>query len=276
MREISDLERNLVLETIKGKYGYDFHGYAPSSFDRRIRAIIGKYDLMDCAELIARLLRQPEFFQSILPHLTIGTTEMFRDGGFFRALREEIFPHLRTYPSLNLWVAGCSTGQEAYSLAILLKEEGLYDRSVIFATDINPVSLTHAREGIFPAEAVPVYTRNYLESGGRQTFSDYYMADYGYIRMSGELKDNLVFSEHNLVVDGVFTEAHLILCRNVLIYFDRELQNHVLALMQNTLRYKGFLCLGSKENLRFTSAAAAFNVIDAKHKIYQKHGRLSA
>lgn len=272
--EVPDLERHLILETIARKYGYDFRGYARASLDRRLRAVLTRHRLPDAAELLAVLLRDDSFFPRILPELTIGTTEMFRDPGFFRTLREKVVPHLMTYPSVNIWVAGCSTGQEAYSVAILLKECGLYDRSVIFATDINPAALNAAKEGIFSAEAVKTYTKNYQDAGGREAFSDYYTADYGYVRMSSELREKMVFSEHNLVTDQSFTEAHLVLCRNVLIYFDRELQDRALSVMRDSLVYRGFLALGSKESLRFSSVASSFEPVDAQHKVYQRISRV--
>jgi chemotaxis protein methyltransferase CheR len=201
---------------------------------------------------------------------------MFRDPQFFKILRTSVFPHLETFPSLNFWVAGCSTGQEAYSLAILLKEAGLYNRSVIFNTDVNPLALRAAKEGIFSVESVRAYTRNYQEAGGTESFSRYYTADYGFVRMAADLKDNMVFSDHNLVADKVFTEAHLILCRNVLIYFNKTLQNRVLSLFADTLRFNGYLALGNKENLRFSSVAHRFDTVDAKNKIYRKQGSLTA
>ena len=273
---LAPLDRDLLMDTLNRKYGYDFRGYTPSSLDRRFGRILSKYALQDAAELLSKLLRDPVFFTQILPDLTIGTTEMFRDPSFYLALREQVIPVLKTFASLNIWIAGCSTGQEAYSMAILLKEEGLFDRSVLFATDINPLALERAREGIFPADSLQVYKDNYVQAGGTGTFSDYYVADYGFARMDSELKDNMVFSEHSLVTDQVFTEANLVLCRNVLIYFDRETQNRALHLMHASLRYKGFLCLGSKENLRFSEVDDEFDVIDSKSRIYQKNGKQSA
>lgn len=252
------------------KYGYDFRGYAQSSMERRITAILNKFGLENAPELMKKLMAEPDFFRAVLPHLTITTTEMFRDPAFFKKLREEVIPSLRTYPSLNIWIAGCSYGQEAYSLAILLQEEGLLDRSVIFATDVNPLALKNAREGIFPLENLQVYTKNYIEAGGEKAFSHYYTADYGFVRMRADLKDNMVFSEHNLGTDGVFTETHLILCRNVLIYFDKQLQDRVLGLFRESLRNLGYLGLGSKENLRFSNQSFAFDTLDEKQKIYQK------
>ena len=267
-----EVEFKLLLEAVHMKYGYDFRGYAQASMERRMRSVLSKFGIRDFLELTHRLLREPEFFRLILPHLTVTTTEMFRDPQFFQVLRDRVLPVLKTYAALNIWVAGCSHGQEAYSLAILLHEEDLLDRSVIFATDINPQALKGAREGIFPADAVQIYTKNYQQSGGLRSFQEYYVADYGYARMASHLKDNMVFSEHNLSVDNSFTEAHLILCRNVLIYFDKNLQGRALRVFADSLRYRGFLGLGSKENLKFSDVADRFDVFDAKQKIYQKRG----
>lgn len=272
MTDSEEVEFKLVLEAIHMKYGYDFRGYAFASLVRRAKAILAKFRIKDFGQLLQRLLNEPELFRTILPYLTVTTSEMFRDPWFYRALREHVIPNLQTFASLNIWVAGCSHGQEAYSLAILLHEAGLLDRSVIFATDVNPAALKAAQEGIFASDHVQFYTRNYVESGGSGTFSDYYTADYGYARMASFLKDNMVFSEHSLGTDGVFSEMNLVTCRNVLIYFDRDLQNRVLNLFRESLRFRGFLCLGSKENIRFSDQAYAFATVDAKAKIYQKAG----
>lgn len=266
------VEFRLLLEAIYLRYGYDFRGYAEASLNRRIKAIKGRFHFETSHMLMQRLLDDPDFFRMVLPYFTVTTSEMFRDPHFFKALREELIPVLKTFASLNVWVAGCSYGQEAYSLAVLLHEEKLLDRTVIFATDMNPIAINAAREGIFPGENIQLYTRNYVASGGMAAFSDYYTADYGYARMASHLKDNMVFSEHNLGTDGSFSEMHLILCRNVLIYFDRELQNKVLGLFRESLRYRGFLGLGSRENIQFSNQSNAFSIVDARNKIYQKRG----
>lgn len=272
MTQAQEVEFKLLLEAIHLKYGYDFRGYAEASLARRFESLLSKFRLEGFADLMQRLLKEPDFFRTILPLMTVGTSEMFRDPHFFKAVREEVIPALKTFASLNIWIAGCSTGQEAYSVAIMLHEEGLLDRSVIFATDVNPAALKAAREGIFASDMIQLYTKNYVESGGQKAFSDYYTADYGYARMASHLKDNMVFSEHNLGTDGVFSEMHLVMCRNVLIYFDKDLQNRVLGLFRESLRFRGYLCLGSKENIRFSNQAFAFDTVDAKNKIYQKAG----
>ena len=189
MTATEEVEFKLLLEAVHLKYGYDFRGYAQSSLERRMRAILSKFHQEDFCTLMHKILKDADFFRSILPLLTVTTSEMFRDPSFFRTLREQVVPTLKTFASLNIWVAGCSHGQEAYSLAILLHEEGLLDRSVIFATDVNPVALKGARDGIFSTDNIQLYTRNYVESGGTQAFSDYYAADYGFARMTSHLKD---------------------------------------------------------------------------------------
>jgi chemotaxis protein methyltransferase CheR len=271
LTELPEIEFKLILEAIMLRYGYNFRQYAESSMQRRLLAIMTKYQLHDPMELLTKLIRDADFFHRALGQLTVTTSEMFRDPEFYRAFREQVIPHLRTYPTLNFWSAGCSTGEEMYSLAIMLKEEGLYDRSVIFATDINPRALKAAKEGIFPIEATQLHTRNYQDSGGKEAFSSYYVADYGLIKMDASLTENVVFSEHNLVSDHVFAECHVIFCRNVLIYFNRALQDRVLLLFQQSLRYGGFLGLGSKETLRFSLVATSFDVVSDRQRIYRRN-----
>ena len=268
----NEIEFRLILEAIYLRYGYDFRSYAESSMHRRLNAVLGKFLIDEPLKLLAKILQDPAFFRSILSHLTIITSEMFRDPEFFKSLREDIFPHLRTHPSLNFWIAGCSTGEEVYSLAILLKEENLYDRSVVFATDINPKAIKAAREGIYSVETMKTHTKNYHEAGGADAFNRYYTADYGHAKMKSELLANVVFSEHNLVHDHVFAECHLILCRNVLIYFNRDLQDRAVLLFLQSLRYGGFLGIGSKESLRFSVGQPAFDVVNEKWRIYRRNG----
>jgi len=266
-----DLENRLLLEGILEQYGYDFRGYAEASLSRRIQATLSKFQIEDPLMLLRKILREPEFFNLVLSHLTVTTSEMFRDPEFFKVLRTEVMPTLRTYPTVNFWIAGCSTGEEVYSLAILLKEEGLIDRSVIYATDINPRALKSAKDGIFSIESMKQHTRNYQEAGGRELFHSYYAADYGLAKMDSDLTTNVVFSEHNLVHDSVFAECHMILCRNVLIYFNRELQTHVFELFEQSLRNRGFLGLGSKENLRFSQIAPFFDNFNEKWRVYRRN-----
>lgn len=265
------IEYKLLLDGIYQKYGYDFHGYAESSFDRRIQQLLVTYHMKDELDLLTRIMREPEFFREIIPSLTISTTEMFRDPLFFLAFREKVVPILRTYPALNFWIAGCSTGEEVYSLAILLKEEGLYDRSLIYATDINHSSLEKAKEGIYSIESVRSFTKNYTAAGGKASPSEYYTADYNYARFRSSLRDNVIFSDHNLVTDESFVESHVIFCRNVMIYFKKELQARVFDLFYKSLSDRGFLGVGSKETLRFSPYETCFDVVDSANRIYQKN-----
>jgi chemotaxis protein methyltransferase CheR len=268
--ENEPIERELLLRGIQLKYGYDFTHYAQNSLRRRIDAVTGDLKLKNTIELLDLVLHDRRAFEDVLPKLTIGVSEMFRDPAFFKSLRENVIPLLRTFPRVTIWCAGCSTGEEVFSLAILLAEEGLLERSTIFATDINPRALLKAREGIYPADQMKESTRNYLAAGGRAVFNAYFTADYGLAKMDPALVKNVVFVEHNLATDGVFAECQLILCRNVLIYFDRVLQDRVLELFLGSLHAGGFLGLGSKEGLRGSSYANKFDVVDPRWKLYRR------
>lgn len=273
MSEGSSVEARLLLEGIFLKFGYDFRSYAEASLGRRIEAVQARFQIKDEMELLAKLLKEPEFFREVLPYLTVSTTEMFRDPAFFRSLRENVMPRLRTYPTVNVWLAGCSTGEEVYSMAILLREEGLAERATVFATDLNPMALEKARHGIYDLETVKTFTKNYTAAGGTRSPSDYYTAEYGSARFRPFLRENVTFAEHNLVTDFVFAETHLILCRNVMIYFDRDLQERALGLFHESLIPHGFLGLGSKETVRFSGYETSFRPLDAAQKIYQKDSR---
>lgn len=275
MIRLDPAEEKIFWEGIYLKYGYDFRQYAPMSLSRRLESVMTKFQTGDVLDLLKKALRSRGFFDELLSSLTVTTTEAFRDPSLFRALRERVAPVLRTYPTLKIWVAGCSTGEELYSLAILLHEEGLLDRSVIFATDINQEALRAAREGIYSLESMRVFTKNYAEAGGLQNPSDYYTADYGFARFDRKLKENVVFSEHNLAIDGVFTEAHLVICRNVLIYFNRALQDRVLGLFSKSLMPRGFLILGSRETTHYSDAAREFETIDPVNRVFQKSAEAS-
>ncbi len=258
------------MEGILMKYGYDFRHYAEASFDRRLQVLLTQEKCPSLLELLQRVLSQRDYFRHVLPQLTVRTTEFFRDPIFFRTLREKIFPVLATYPSLQIWIAGCSTGEELYSLAIMLKEERLYDKATIFATDINPLSLQRAKDGIYDNRVAQTFTKQYIAAGGSEPASTYYTSNYGSAIFDSALRENVVFSEHNLATDGPFAECHLILCRNVLIYFNQELQNRAFQLFQDSLVEKGFLGIGSKEDLRFSKSYPFFAVIDEKQHCYQK------
>jgi chemotaxis protein methyltransferase CheR len=251
------------------RYGYDFSGYSVEMLTRRILDTLSRSGCATVADLIPRILHDPEFFSALIYNISIPVTEMFRDPSFYHCLRHKVLPALRTYPYLNVWHAGCATGEEVYSLAIILKEEKLYDKCQIYATDINDIALTKAKEGIYRTGDMAKYTRNYQKAGGTGTFSDYYYAKYDGAKIDESLKEKVTFANHNLVTDGVFGEMHLILCRNVFIYFSRALQNQVLRLFQESLCRGGYLCLGHSESLLFSESEKAFQQISKDQKIYQ-------
>jgi chemotaxis protein methyltransferase CheR len=268
--DIEKIELNLFLEALFQRYGYDFRHYAEASVRRRVRHLLAKSGYSRISEMIPRLLLDEAFSQTAIHDFSITVTEMFRDPRFYCSIRQNVVPYLKTYPFIKVWLAGCATGEEVYSLAILLEEEGLYDRATIFATDLNEAVLEKAKEGIYALKDIRQYTTNYQKAGGARPFADYYHAQYESAIMDQSLKRNVTFASHNLVTDGVFGEMHLIFCRNVLIYFDKTLQNRVLRLFADSLNYGGFLCLGSKETLQFSDVAERFKVIDEREKIYQK------
>jgi len=264
------LEIQLLLEAIYRKYGYDFRSYAFTHTKRRLEHRRAIENLENFSAMQHRVIHDEAFFNTLLLDLSINVTEMFRDPWFYKRVRDVVFPHLRTYPFAKIWHAGCSAGQEVYSMCILLEEEGMDDRVQVYATDFNELILQKAKEGIYPMDLVREYTANYQKAGGDCSFSDYYTADYDNVIMKRSLKEYVLFSSHNLVTDGVFGEMNLIFCRNVLIYFNRELQNRVLNLFYDSLCPGGFLCLGSKESIRFSSVADQFEVVSEREKIYRK------
>ncbi|HQQ12228.1 MAG TPA: protein-glutamate O-methyltransferase CheR [Bacteroidales bacterium] len=268
--QLQDLEIDLFLEAIFRYYGYDFRNYNRAHVKRRIIHRQQTLGLSSVSELQHRVLHEKDFIEHILRDLSINVTEMYRDPAFYLAMRKEVFPLLRTWPYIKIWHAGCSTGEEVYSFAIMLKEEGLYDRCQIYATDFNPLVIETAKKGIYPISKIKDYTYNYQQAGGLQSFSDYYIAKYDSAILNQSLRQNIVFAEHNLVTDSIFAEVQLILCRNVLIYFNKELQNKVVRIFKDSLVKGGFLGLGSKENLMFTDVYEAFEVVDPKEKIYKK------
>ena len=267
-----DIELPLLLEAVYRKYHYDFRGYAAASLKRRLTQAMERFGCRTLSQLQDRLLHEPAVFPALLDFLTVQVSEMFRDPPYFRALREKVVPLLRTYPSLKVWVAGCSTGEEVYSMAILLQEEGLLERSLIYATDINAGALERAQAGIYDAARVSGFTDNHRKSGARSSLSDYYTAAYGKAVFDKSLKTNIVFADHSLSTDSAFSEVQLVSCRNVLIYFDRELQDRVLGLFRESLCRKGFLGLGAKESLRFSAHAEAFEELVAHERVYQIRG----
>jgi chemotaxis protein methyltransferase CheR len=265
-----DIELPLLLEAVYRKYHYDFRGYAAASLKRRLTQAMERLGCRTLSQLQDRLLHESGLFPELLDFLTVQVSEMFRDPPYFRALREKVVPLLRTYPSLKIWVAGCSTGEEVYSLAILLQEEGLLGRSLIYATDINGNALERAQAGIYDAARIAGFTANHRNSGARTSLSDYYTAAYGKAVFNKSLKTNIVFADHSLSTDSAFSEVQLISCRNVLIYFDRQLQDRVLGLFRESLCRKGFLGLGAKESLRFSSHSYAFSDFVASERIFRK------
>ena len=268
--DIQEIELDLLLEAIFQRYGYDFRHYARASVKRRVQRILEKSSCARISEMIPRLLYDETFSQAAIQEFSVAVTEMFRDPEFYRSIRQIVVPYLKTYPYIRAWHAGCAMGEEVYSMAILLQEEGLYDRATIFATDFNEAVLDKAREGIYALRDIRQYTLNYVSAGGLRSFGDYYHARYESAIMDSSLKSRITFASHNLATDGVFGELHVIFCRNVLIYFDRELQNRVLGLFADSLAPGGFLCLGSKETLQYSDMADRFKLIDERAKIFQK------
>jgi chemotaxis protein methyltransferase CheR len=268
--EPNEVEINSLLFMLFEKYGYDFRNYSEAHIRRRIATRMKMDVLTTIAQLEYKVKHEEAFAALFLQDLSITVTEMFRDQGFYRALREQVIPVLKTYPFLKIWHAGCSTGEEAYSMAILLKEEGIYERSTIYASDFNQQALDKAKAGIFSLSKMKEYTTNYQLSGGKEAFSNYYTSSYNNVIMNQEIKKNIVWANHNLVTDGVFAEVHLILCRNVLIYFDSNLQNSVQKLFYTSLIHSGILCLGSKESLGSGNYKDKYVELDSGSRIYKK------
>jgi len=268
--EDSDIELQLLIEAIYQKFHHDFRRYAAASLKRRMLAARSRLDCGTFSQLQDRVLHDPSAFHTVLDYLTVPVTEMFRDPDYFRSLRQTVIPLLRTYPFLKVWVAGCSTGEEVYSLAILLSEEGLLERTLIYATDINPGSLQKAAAGIYDVTRVPGFTESHRRSGARASLSDFYTAAYGRAVFDKSLRSHIVFSDHSLATDSVFAEVQLVSCRNVLIYFNHELQDRAIGLFRDALCRKGFLGIGAKESLRFTSHAPSFIELVPHDRIYQR------
>jgi chemotaxis protein methyltransferase CheR len=265
-----EIEAGLLIDAIYHLYHYDFRGYAPASLRRRMKAAMIRFGCQTLSQLQDRVMHDPAIFPSLLDFLTVQVSEMFRDPEYFRALRDKVLPVLRTYPSLRVWVAGCSAGEEAYSLAILLREEGLLANTLIYATDINPQSLQKAAAGVYAVERIAGFTANHHRSGARCSLSDYYTAAYGRAVFDRSLRDHIVFSDHSLATDSVFAEVQLVSCRNVLIYFNRELRDRALGLFHDALCRNGFLSLGSKESVRFSPQGDAFVDFVRSERIFQK------
>lgn len=265
-----NLEIELLLEAIYRKYGYDFRDYACAHTKRRLRHRKDLSGVASYAEMQHKVIHDAEYFRSVLLDLSINVTEMFRDPWFYKEFRKTVVPHLKTYPHIKVWHAGCSAGQEVYSMAIVLEEEKMKARAQIYATDFNEEVLGIARQGIYPLDALRGYSKNYIRSGGRLSFADYYTADDRYAILKKSLREKVLFTAHNLATDAVFGEMHVICCRNVLIYFNKELQERVLQLFYDSLCPGGFLCLGSRESLKFSQLDDFFEEVAPREKIYRK------
>lgn len=269
-RDTTDIELKLLAEGIYLRYGHDFRDYSGASHKRRVLHALTEFGCPTVSALQSRVLHDPAAFHELLQFLTIPVSEMFRDPSYFRALRRDVVPLLQTYPSIKVWVAGCSTGEEVYSLAILLHEEGLLERTLIYGTDINPSSLDKARRGIFTLAAVQRYADNYAQAGGKRRLSDYYTAAYESALFDRALSANITFADHSLATDNVFSETHLISCRNVLIYFNRKLQDRAFGLFHASLCHRGFLGLGPKESMDFSACNGKFETLDRRERLYRK------
>ncbi|WBO23196.1 CheR family methyltransferase [Sphingomonas abietis] len=267
---IEDIEIRLLLEALYQRFHYDFRDYAQASIRRRLRQARDQMGFANFSALQEHLLHDDDMLPRLLGYLTVQVSEMFRDPSFFRTIREKVVPHLRTYPSLKLWVAGCSAGEELYSYVILFREEGLEDRTLFYATDISEEALAAASRGIYSLDRIRTFTENHRASGGKSSLSDYYTSAYGNAVFDKSLRDRVVFSDHSLVTDAVFGEMQLVSCRNVMIYFNRDLQDRAIGLFSDSLMRNGFLALGSKENLRFSRHADAFADFVREEKIYQR------
>lgn len=267
---VENLELELLLQAIFIHYGYDFREYSRAHIKRRVLHFIAKEGIENISMLQHLILTKKKFLSGLLKELSINVTEMFRNPYFYKALRDNVIGVLKTYPFIKVWHAGCSTGEEVYSFAILLKEEGLYDRTQIYATDFNKDVLKIAKSGTYPIKLIKEYTLNYQKSGGKESFSDYYYATNEKVIFDKSLSKNIVFAEHNLVSDSVFAEVNLLISRNVLIYFNRKLQNKVLKLFDKSLVRGGFIGLGNKETLMFSDISDRYKTIDPKAKIYKK------
>lgn len=268
--EHANLELDLLLETIYRLSGFDFRQYNRASISRRVYNRMKINNISTISRLQDKVIHEEGYLTQLLNDFSINVTEMFRNPSFFKALRSLVIPQLRHLPEIRIWHAGCATGEEVFSMAILLEEEGLLDKAVIYATDMNEQVLEKARQGVFPIQRMQAYTKNYMLAGGNHAFSEYYKTDFQFAYFHSFLKKNIIFAQHNLVTDQSFNEFHLILCRNVLIYFSPPLQNQVHRLFYDSLSVNGFLCLGDKETLRFEEIISQYDEVVASEKIYQK------
>ncbi len=265
-----DIELRLLVEAIYLRYSHDFRDYSGASLKRRVLHALAQMNFKTISALQEKILRDPQVFSQLLQYMTVPVSDMFRDPPYFLALRRHVVPVLRTYPSIKIWIAGCSTGEEVYSMAIMLREEGLLERTILYATDINPHSLDKARQGIFPLDRVSQYTANYQKGGGLAQFSSYYTAAYNGALFDKSLRENMTFADHSLSTDSVFSETQFVSCRNVLIYFNKKLQDRALGLFHESLSHRGFLGLGSKESLDFSVWKKGFEPISKPDRLFRK------
>lgn len=268
--DIEQIELELLIEAINKLYGYDFSLYSSGSLKHSLQHMIKAYNICCISEIIPLILHNSKFFDDLLRALSVGVTEMFRDPGFFISFRNHVMPTLKTFPYVKIWHAGCSTGEEVYSMAILLKEQSFLDKAIIYGTDFNREALNTASDGIYPLNKLPAYEENYTAAGSKYSLSDYYHKQYGFAKFENTLKKGVTFSYHNLVSDGVFGEMNVIYCRNVLIYFNNDLQNRVIQLFTDSLRYGGFLCIGRYESLYSTPYQHIYELVDREQSIYRK------
>ncbi|MEP0876103.1 protein-glutamate O-methyltransferase CheR [Funiculus sociatus GB2-M2] len=268
--ELEDIEIQLLLEGVYQYYGFDFRNYAPASLKRRIWNTIREEELTSVSALQEKVLHNPGCMERFLLNLSVNVTAMFRDPTFYLAFRHKVVPLLRTYPFIRIWCAGCSTGEEVYSMAIMLQEEGLYHRCRIYATDMNEMVLRKAKVGIFPLQMMQEYTQQYINAGGKKSFSEYYTAAYDNAIFNSSLKENVIFSQHNLAIDGSFNEFNVILCRNVLIYFNQLLQERVHNLLYESLGRFGILGLGRQESLKATPHERHYEELEGNEKLYRR------
>ena len=269
-KKIAEIEVDVLLEAIRLRYDYDFKNYARASLKRRVHSLLSKENLEMPYQLIPRILYDNKIFDKFLSEMSVTVTELFRDPPFFKSIQEIIFPVLKTYPYFKIWHAGCATGEEVYSLAILLKEAGLLDKAKIYATDYNKQSLDLAKAGIYDASNMEKNAEAYIKAGGKKSLDHYYTQQYDAFKFKDELNKNVTFAYHNLVKDGVFGEMHMVICRNVLIYFDKDLQNHAFTLFDNSMVKRGFLCLGSKETIDYSVLKSQYETFSKPNKIYRK------
>jgi chemotaxis protein methyltransferase CheR len=265
-----DDEFQLLLFDMIDRYGYDFTGYSEASLKRRIEHFMVKDHIADLSMLRSLIIKNPDYFRRLVEEMTVNVTEMLRDPLFYKSIREDVLPSLATYPFIRIWHAGCSTGEEVYSMAILLKEAGILHKSRLYATDINPNVIERAKTGIFAASQMRKYSENYIQSGGKNDFSSYYSSNYNLAKFDESLSEKMIFATHNLVADSSFNEFQLVLCRNTLIYFNKKLQSRVLELFDHSLELLGFLALGSKESLRFSGIESKFKQVTPGQKIWRK------